>query len=378
MLLRGSHQPGRAARGSGLGPRPIGGGRLARAKPETRGWQMETVPPIQFSPFSPLSPSSLLALSRGDYFQQVCGKRRVKERAPSNETTWEGKWPWQVSVQYGKHYLCQGTLIDLQWVLTASHCFHIVNEPAAYYVIIGNYKLHEISPRSVRIGVKMIFRHPYLKNTQPFAHDVALLFLKVPVKLSPYIMPICLPESDLKFEKKVCLMTGWERTVGTVSLAKTFSLQEVQLPFIKNSECNALYASMENSTSNTTLYEIKDEMLCAGDLNNPKVICLGDIGSPLVCEFSNIWMQMGLVSWSTPCSPTYLTVFTRLAPYLDWIEKIKRIAFLETWAVRKKTEKVGNLAWTLSGPPSCFPIFLVPLQIMFLHHSFCLDLLMAP
>ncbi|XP_031816284.1 serine protease 27-like isoform X3 [Sarcophilus harrisii] len=274
MLLRGSHQPGRAARGSGLGPRPIGGGRLARAKPETRGWQMETVPPIQFSPFSPLSPSSLLALSRGDYFQQVCGKRRVKERAPSNETTWEGKWPWQVSVQYGKHYLCQGTLIDLQWVLTASHCFHIVNEPAAYYVIIGNYKLHEISPRSVRIGVKMIFRHPYLKNTQPFAHDVALLFLKVPVKLSPYIMPICLPESDLKFEKKVCLMTGWERTVGTVSLAKTFSLQEVQLPFIKNSECNALYASMENSTSNTTLYEIKDEMLCAGDLNNPKVICL--------------------------------------------------------------------------------------------------------
>ncbi|KAM9095240.1 serine protease 27-like [Sarcophilus harrisii] len=328
--------------------------------------------------FKKLPPLAVRALSRGDYFQQVCGKRRVKERAPSNETTWEGKWPWQVSVQYGKHYLCQGTLIDLQWVLTASHCFHIVNEPAAYYVIIGNYKLHEISPRSVRIGVKMIFRHPYLKNTQPFAHDVALLFLKVPVKLSPYIMPICLPESDLKFEKKVCLMTGWERTVGTVSLAKTFSLQEVQLPFIKNSECNALYASMENSTSNTTLYEIKDEMLCAGDLNNPKVICLGDIGSPLVCEFSNIWMQMGLVSWSTPCSPTYLTVFTRLAPYLDWIEKIKRIAFLETWAVRKKTEKVGNLAWTLSGPPSCFPIFLVPLQIMFLHHSFCLDLLMAP
>ncbi|KAJ6652128.1 hypothetical protein lerEdw1_013168 [Lerista edwardsae] len=34
-----------------------------------------------------------------------------------------GEWPWQVSVQYRESHVCGGSIIDPQWILTASHCF---------------------------------------------------------------------------------------------------------------------------------------------------------------------------------------------------------------------------------------------------------------
>ncbi|XP_020854870.1 serine protease 38-like [Phascolarctos cinereus] len=214
----------------------------------------------------------------------------------------------------------------------------------------------------------MIFRHPDISNIQPFGQDIGLVLLEVPVRLSPYVMPICMPRPGLNFEEKVsCWMTGWERPTNTVLPVKVSSLQEVQLPFIKNPECNALYVSMVNITTNKEVYEIEDDMLCAGDISNPKVICLGDVGSPLVCEFSKIWTQVAVVSWSTQCSPTYLTVFTRLIPYLDWIEKTKKISFLRTRKIGRIEERSESTSWSRSGTYTLFPTLLVPLQIMLLH-----------
>ncbi|XP_072509213.1 serine protease 27-like isoform X2 [Notamacropus eugenii] len=315
----------------------------------------------------------LLPRSHGiNFFHPGCGKRRLKEKDPRSKSTWEGKWPWQVSIQYKKQHLCEGTLIDVRWVLTASHCLHRTNDPTVYHAVLGIHKLYEKSPNSLRVGVKMIFSYPNMAKIQPFGQDIAMLLLELPVRLSPYVMPVCMPRPGLNFEEKgSCWMTGWERPTEPVFMVKASSLQEVQLPFIENPECNALYASMVNLTTDKKVYKIEDDMLCAGDIRNPKVICLGDLGSPLVCEVSKIWTQVAVVSWSTRCSPTYLTVFTRLIPYMEWIKKTRRISLLLTREIgRREGRSESVLSWWRSGTHASFSPLLIPLQIMILHWLF--------
>ena len=37
-------------------------------------------------------------------------------------TAREGSWPWIVSVESGGVFICGGTIIASEWVLTAAHC----------------------------------------------------------------------------------------------------------------------------------------------------------------------------------------------------------------------------------------------------------------
>lgn len=48
--------------------------------------------------------------------------------------------------------------------------------------------------------------------------------------------------------------------------------------------------------------------------NNP---LKGDSGGPLVCD----GVQIGVVSWGTPCAKGKPDVFTRVYSYVDWVKK---------------------------------------------------------
>ncbi len=90
------------------------------------------------------------------------------------------------------------------------------------------------------------------------------------------------------------------------------NLREVQVPIVSNQTCIDTYGE-EIITPN---------MLCAGYEEGGKDACLGDSGGPLMVPTAdNSWLLTAVVSFGVGCAqPDSYGVYTRVRPYLDWIE----------------------------------------------------------
>lgn len=53
---------------------------------------------------------------------QACGHTNIACKMVKGKLVEVGKWPWQVSILFLGAYICSGSLIHQQWVLTAAHC----------------------------------------------------------------------------------------------------------------------------------------------------------------------------------------------------------------------------------------------------------------
>uniref|UniRef100_A0A8C6X4C0 Peptidase S1 domain-containing protein n=1 Tax=Naja naja TaxID=35670 RepID=A0A8C6X4C0_NAJNA len=68
------------------------------------------------------------------------------------------------------------------------------------------------SNNSEKFAIRQIISHPnYTANDTVF--DIALVELNSTVEFTKYILPMCLPESSVKFpDNTSCWVTGWGRT----------------------------------------------------------------------------------------------------------------------------------------------------------------------
>lgn len=53
---------------------------------------------------------------------QGCGQTNISCKVVKGQLVEVGKWPWQVSILFLGVYICSGSLVHHQWVLTAAHC----------------------------------------------------------------------------------------------------------------------------------------------------------------------------------------------------------------------------------------------------------------
>ncbi|XP_053454498.1 putative serine protease 46 [Nycticebus coucang] len=161
---------------------------------------------LQGLPTSPFSSARLdnQLYVEGPWFL-ACGRTNVSCKMVKGKLVEVGKWPWQVSILFLGAYICSGSLIHRQWVLTAAHCFQRSKDPIQYSVMVGVQHLPE---NGTQFPLTRIVINEDYNNRM--SQDIALLKLRDPVSWSPLIQPVCLPNN--RFKPPIgssCWVIGW-------------------------------------------------------------------------------------------------------------------------------------------------------------------------
>ncbi|XP_011302926.1 proclotting enzyme [Fopius arisanus] len=307
-------------------------------RPSHRPLKPVTPRPIPLYPIATSSPSTVLKpLPTGNSSNNLegvdsiennfiqddeeCGVRNAgKYRVVGGEEALPGRWPWMAAIFLSgtrkTEFWCGGSLIGPRHILTAAHCTRDLRQrPFAarqFTVRLGDIDLERddepSSPETYQ--VKAVRAHDKFSRVG-YYNDIAVLELTRPVRKSPYVIPICLPQGRYlseAFAGARPTVVGWGTTYygGKESTVQ----RQTVLPVWRNEDCNAAY-----------FQPITGNFLCAGYSQGGKDACQGDSGGPLMLRAEGKWMQIGIVSFGNKCGePGYPGVYTRVTSYADWIK----------------------------------------------------------
>ncbi|XP_034946165.1 tripartite motif-containing protein 2-like [Chelonus insularis] len=209
----------------------------------------------------------------------------------------ETQFPYQVSLRIKNRHFCGGSILNHRWILTAAHCLRGFND-TAINVVTGTTKLDEGG--DFYQSSRVIGHEKY--NSLFIWHDIGLIYVDEDIQFSETVKPVDLPSENFKKSNYPAVLSGW----GTTSYPGKApnDLQFIILTVINQKQCR-----------NVSI-RVTDKNICT--LNKKgEGACHGDSGGPLVAD----GVQIGVVSWGTPCAKGKPDVFTRVYSYIDWINE---------------------------------------------------------
>uniref|UniRef100_A0A8D2K088 Peptidase S1 domain-containing protein n=1 Tax=Theropithecus gelada TaxID=9565 RepID=A0A8D2K088_THEGE len=251
------------------------------------------------------------AVSRGPWLR-ACGQTNVSCRVVKGKLVEVGKWPWQVSILFLGTYICSGSLIHHQWILTAAHCLQRSKDPSLYTVMVG---VHQLPENGTQLPLIRMTIHKDFSNL--VSQDIALLKLRNSIPWTPLVQPVCLP--NIKFKPSIgsmCWVIGWGTTGKKVTPSTPYSLHEVAVRIVNNDICRQRYQFLFLKDKKSF---IGNDVLCARSEWGLDT-CQVDSGSSLVCQMNKTWIQIGVVSWSFSCGRRHFPgIYTSTAHFTQWI-----------------------------------------------------------
>ena len=133
-------------------------------------------------------------------------------------------------------------------------------------VKFGKTKVKNEVTEQIR-SIKRFYTHPQFDNIT-FDSDIVLVELDKPVKITDYVIPICLPydDSDFKLLKpgEEAMIAGWgyKDQIHTVKRMATKRLREVKIPLVDYELCarRLAYPVTENMFCAGTIFFIKEQL----------------------------------------------------------------------------------------------------------------------
>jgi secreted trypsin-like serine protease len=211
------------------------------------------------------------------------------------------QFPWQAALFIGSYFVCSGSIISEEWILTAAQC---IEGTSTVTVLAGIVDLNGTG--AVVQSSELILHKDY--DPYNFINDIGLVQLSTPLTFTRYLAPIALADNLLEDGLDVTV-SGWGATVSDGDESQL--LLYADLVTIRNSECTAIYG-------NTIL----DSIVCAESGTAVlKNICTGDGGAALVLDVETDPVHVGLVSFfgGGSCESGYPSGSTRTASFRIWI-----------------------------------------------------------
>jgi secreted trypsin-like serine protease len=224
-----------------------------------------------------------------------------------------GPYPAVAEITIAKGFLCTGTLIAPDWVLTAGHCGSItggtgVASPAAWPAAAIDVRIggHTSGSGELVPAQQVVVPPEYLATS---GHDISLIKLsrtttKAPVKVAGDT------EGALWSPGTSEIIAGWGTTSEGGDLPDT--LQEARVPITTDAYCGNAYSDFEAAT-----------MVCAGFPQGGVDTCQGDSGGPLFGTTSlGALKVVGSTSYGEGCArPGKPGVYARVADdaLREWI-----------------------------------------------------------
>ncbi|XP_023237211.1 transmembrane protease serine 9-like [Centruroides sculpturatus] len=249
--------------------------------------------------------------------QELCNDNEAKcglqflndEKVVGGEDAKEGEVPWMAMLSFHGEFVCGASIIDVNWALSAAHCFAYSKKPEDYHLTIGTINRYGIG--GVNVTLEKIIIH---ENYENLTNDIALLKTET-IELNNNIQPIQL--STKKADSGTLATVSGFGTIFESAILFKEKLQLANLTILSNEECQQWFNEMNVSVG------IKESHLCAGDRKGGKGACFGDSGGPLYIKHNNgVDSQYGVVSFGAGCArPNLPGVYANVSFFNDWIEE---------------------------------------------------------
>ncbi|EDV53976.1 uncharacterized protein Dere_GG12412 [Drosophila erecta] len=239
-------------------------------------------------------------------------------------------YPWMAMLIYEKRKRkgpyansvskCAGSLINTRYVLTAAHCVtrgeSISQGLVLRRVRLGEHDTHKnpdcdhgppCSAPYVEIDVEYFKVHEAYANTSRFESDIALVRLKVPVRYTKEIQPICLLKDPINLRNMPLLIAGWGQTeVEANSSVLRYATVFEGLKYCKD----------------TSFYR-PETQICAGSRYGDNA-CDGDSGGPMMVSLHHggekSMYVAGIISYGYKCDGDTGTFYTVTGTFFKWIK----------------------------------------------------------